>query len=106
MAGQPSGSATVKPLGPPAQPEEDSKGIFRALVALMAVTAGVAVVAAMLMESLSEHRRRARLVGPRPRDAVLEPGAGHRAADVARPTPTHPPSHVLVSGVPTASQDE
>jgi hypothetical protein len=109
LADQPSGSATVKPLGPPAQPQEDSKGIFRALVALLAVTAGVAVAAAMLMESLSEHRRRARLLGtrgPRPKDAVLDSGAGHRASESSRPTQTRPPSHVLVRGLPAASQDE
>jgi hypothetical protein len=109
LAGEPRGSATVKPLGPPAAPQEDSKGIFRALVALLALTAGVAVAAAVLMESRSEHRRQARLAGTRrtrSEDAVPDPGAGHRAADLARPTPTRPSSHVLVRGVPVASQDE
>jgi Chain length determinant protein len=109
LADQPPGSATVKPLGPPAQPQEDSKGIFRALVALLALTAAVAVVAAMLTESLFEHRDRARLLVTRrtpPNGPESESGAGHRAADLTRTAPTHPPSPVLVSGARAAGQDE
>lgn len=109
LADQPPGSAIVKPLGPPAPPQEDSKGIFRALVALLALTAAVAVVAAMLLESLIEHRHRARLPATRrtpPSGSAADSGAGHRAADLARTGPTRPPSPVLVSGAPAASQDE
>jgi hypothetical protein len=109
LSDQSPGTATVKPLGPPAQPQQDSKGIFRALVALLALTAAVAVVAAMLIESLYEHRDRTRRPARRElpsNGSAVGSRTIHDAGDTALHPPSQTPSNVLVRGIPAASQDQ
>lgn len=57
LTGAQSSTAEARPLRVPTSAEEETKGAFRSLVALLALTAAIAVGAALLIESYLERRR-------------------------------------------------
>jgi hypothetical protein len=64
LVGKDASGIAVRTLVPPEQATVDTRGIFRSVIALLAVTAGVAVTAAYAWEGIVDHRGRRR--PPRP----------------------------------------
>lgn len=106
VAGQRAGAVAVQPLGEPGGVAVDTTGVFRSVLALIALTGGIAIAAAFLAESLAERRRSegSRESAPKPRRAVRPakrpaPAPKERDGAVpARPGPTVPPLPARTEG--------
>lgn len=84
LSGQDTSSVVAKPLNSPQEASADTRGIFRSVIALLALTAAVGIAVAFAMESLAEHRaekRNRRLIADAPdhgTDSLAELEHGHR----------------------------
>jgi hypothetical protein len=80
LAGQDDTSVSAEPLSIPTEAEVDTRGVYRSVIALLALTAAVAVALAFGVEGYTQHRAQQRREDERRRRSEDEQDAGGPSA--------------------------